>query len=132
MDLAFDLDEALKREDLSLKDIKSLMDPPVPGVPSDITEKQLALFLNACNKDVEYTRKVMEAHYLARKNAPEFFNNRDPELPKIQQCLGAQDYSVLPVTPDGHHVIFHALKDFKSSNYHFENAVKTFFMQIGE
>lgn len=36
------------------------------------------------------------------------------------------------MTPDGYHVIFHALKDFKSSNYHFENASKTFFMQIGE
>lgn len=90
MDLAFDLDEALAREDLSLKDIKSLRDPPVPGVPTDVTDKQLALFLNACDKDVEYTRRVMETHYLARKNSPEFFKERDPELPKIQQCLSAQ------------------------------------------
>lgn len=90
MDLAYDLNEAMKREELSLKDVKSLRDPVIPGAPTDITDKQLALFLNACNKDLEYTRKVIEAYYAARKNAPELFDNRDPTLPKTQQCLNAQ------------------------------------------
>lgn len=43
-----------------------------------------------------------------------------------------RDYSFLPVTKDGYHVIFHALKDYKTSAYHFENAVKSTFMLIGE
>lgn len=90
MDLAFDLNEALGREDLSIKDIRSLRDPSIPGTPNDITDKQLALFLNACNKDVEYTRKVIESYYEAKRNAPELFDNRDPTSPKIQQCLKAQ------------------------------------------
>lgn len=90
MDLAFDLDEALARENLSIKDIRSLRDPSIPGTPSGITDKQLALFLNACDKDIEYTRKVIECYYEARKNAPELFDDRDPTSPKVQQCLKAQ------------------------------------------
>lgn len=46
-------------------------------------------------------------------------------------CI-SRDYSFLPVTPDGYHVIYHALKDFKASAYHFENAVRTHFMLIGK
>lgn len=90
MDLAFDLNEAIAREDLSLKDIRSLRDPQIPGAPIDITDKQLALFLNACNRDLEYTRKVIEDYYVARKNAPELFDERDPTSPKTQQCLNSQ------------------------------------------
>ena len=131
MDLAYDLKEAMEREGLSYEDISKLREPPIPGVPLTITDKQLALFLNACDKDIPYTRKVIELYYEARKNGPEFFDNRNPTNPKIQQCLAAQDYSFLPVTEDGYHVIFHALKDYKTSAYHFENAVKTTFMLIG-
>lgn len=90
MDLAFNLDEAIAREDISLKDIRSLRDPPIKGAPLDITDKQLSLFLNACDKNVDYTRKVIESYYLARKNAPELFDERDPTSEKVQQCLKAQ------------------------------------------
>lgn len=44
--------------------------------------------------------------------------------------FSSRDYFFLPVTPDGYHVIFHALKDPKTSSYHFENAVKSTFMLI--
>lgn len=90
MDLAYDLDEAISRENLSLKDVKGLRDPMIPGVPADITDKQLAHFYNACDKDLDYTRKVIESYYSARKNGPELFDDRDPMNPKIQQCLNAQ------------------------------------------
>lgn len=90
MDLAYNFDEAVIRENLSIKDINSLRDPPIKGAPSDITDKQLALFLNACDKDVQYTRKVIEAYYLARSQGPELFDERDPASDKIQQCLRSQ------------------------------------------
>lgn len=90
MDLAYSLEEAMARENMSIKDINSLRTPAIPGVPTDITDKQLALFLNACDKKVDYTRKVIEEYYKARQNAPELFGNRDPTTPKIQQCLTAQ------------------------------------------
>lgn len=90
MDLAYDLDEALIREGVSKDDLQMLRDAQIPGVPSDITDKQLLLFLNAYNKDQEKSREVIEAYYKARKNGPEFFSVRDAQSDEIKQCFEAQ------------------------------------------
>lgn len=90
MDLAFDLNEALAREGLSLEDIKRLREDLSPGTPEEITDKQLVLFLNACGNDQDYTRKVIREYYKARKNAPEYFNNRDPTSDQITQAFKTQ------------------------------------------
>lgn len=89
-DLGYDLAEALEREDLSREDLKALRQPPVEGVPATITDKQLACFLDACDKNIDETRKVLKIYYEARKNGPELFNNRDPHSAAIQQCLQNQ------------------------------------------
>uniref|UniRef100_A0A182UD92 CRAL-TRIO domain-containing protein n=1 Tax=Anopheles melas TaxID=34690 RepID=A0A182UD92_9DIPT len=119
-DLGYDLAEALEREDLSREDLKALRQPPVEGVPATITDKQLACFLDACDKNIDETRKVLKIYYEARKNGPELFNNRDPHSAAIQQCLQNHGYSV----------VFHRLKNSRSSNYHFDEAIKTYFMTI--
>ncbi|GAB0093017.1 alpha-tocopherol transfer protein-like [Sergentomyia squamirostris] len=129
LDLEYDLDEALKRENLSRNDLAKLREPPITGVPTNITDKQLALFLNACGT-VEEARKVIKIYYDARRNAPELFAERDPRRSETQKCLQCQDYFYLPLTPKGYHVIFHRLSDYKISSYYFENAIKTHFMSI--
>lgn len=89
-ELGYDLDEALKRECISISDLKALRTPPVDGVPLNVTDKQLLLFYNGCNKDVEFSRKVMKIYYDSRRNTPEHFSSRDPKSDKLQQCFGAQ------------------------------------------
>lgn len=89
-ELGYDLDEALKRENLSLSDLKSLRTPPVDGVPVSITDKQLLLFYNGCNKNIEFSRKVMKIYYDSRRITPEHFSSRDPKSEKLQQCFEAQ------------------------------------------
>ncbi|ETN60609.1 phosphatidylinositol transfer protein [Anopheles darlingi] len=129
-DLGYNLEEALEREGLSREDLKALRNPPIEGVPSSITDKQLACFLDACDKNIDETRKVLKIYYDARKNAPELFNNRDPLSAPVQQCFQNQDYFPLPTTPSGYSVIFHRLKNPKASNYVFDEAIKTYFMTI--
>lgn len=90
MDLEYNLEQALERQNISIQEVHKLRDPPVSGVPIDITDKQLTLFLNACNANVETARKVLKSYYEARKNGPELFGNRDPKSPSIQQCLDCQ------------------------------------------
>lgn len=90
MDLLFDLEEALARENISIDDIHILRNPLPPGTPTDITDKQLCLFLNACDKDIPSTRKVIEAFYKERKNSPEFFSDRDPTSSQITQAFEGQ------------------------------------------
>lgn len=90
MDLQYDLNEALTREGLSLHDIHALRKSDIPGCPKSITDKQLALFLNACDKDLEQAKKVIKLYYEAKKSMPEFFNDRDPTKESIQQCFKGQ------------------------------------------
>lgn len=86
-ELDYDYKAALKRQDISEEDIKSLRISPPENMPIQITDKQLALFFNACNKNIKETRKVIEIYFNARKNAPEHFTDRDPNSASIQQCL---------------------------------------------
>lgn len=89
-ELGYNLDEALKRVNISISDLKALRSPPVDGVPDSITDKQLLLFYNGCNKNIEFSRKVMKINYDARRNAPEHFSSRDPKSDKLKQCFEAQ------------------------------------------
>jgi endoplasmic reticulum protein 29 len=94
-----------------------------------ITELQLLLFLDACGGAEEGAR-VAKIYYEIKKNSPEHFSNRDPESPKILQCLQHQDYFYLPSRPNGDHIIFHRLSSSRASDYRFDEAIKTFFMTI--
>lgn len=75
--------------------------------------------------------KVIKIYYDVKKNTPQLFKNRDPESPAVQQCLNNQINLYLPVTPDGCSVIYHGLSNDKSANYNFDEATKTFFMNLG-
>ena len=92
---------------------------------------QLLLFLDSCG-GIEGATKVIKIYYDIKRTSPELFLNRDPENPKIQQCLQHQDYFHLPCLPDGSLLIFHRLSSSKASHYVFEEAIKTFFMTIGK
>jgi len=130
-DLEYDYSEALKRQDHKQSDVDTLRSVvgEFPIVPRSITDKQLLLFLDSCG-GIEGASKVLKTYYKIKKNSPEHFFNRDPQSPKIQQCLGHQDYFYLPNTPRGDLVVFHRLSSSKSSDYHFDEAIKTFFMTI--
>lgn len=43
-----------------------------------------------------------------------------------------RDYFYIPAGPQGFPIIFHRLSNSKPGNYHFDEAIKTFFMTIGK
>jgi hypothetical protein len=88
-ELGYNLEEAIKREHMKLEDIRAVNNPPVPGLPANITDKQLANFLSACGS-VEEARKVIKLFYDIRRDATAIFSQRDPESKEIQQCLQNQ------------------------------------------
>lgn len=65
-----------------------------------------------------------------KQNHVEHFKLRDPDHPKIQQCLASQDYFYLPNSPTGDIIVFHRLSSSRASDYVFDEAIKTFFMTI--
>lgn len=93
---------------------------------------KLLLFLNTFKSDVDKSAEKLENYYKMKKEAPEFFANRDLESVEIQRSLDHQDYVALPVTPDDCHLIFHRLSSHEPKHYVFDDAVKTFIMTSGE
>lgn len=92
---------------------------------------KILLFLDSCGSIQNVTR-VAKKYYETKNSSPEHFKLRDPQHPKLQQCFGHQDYVNLPNLPNGDLLIFHRLSSSRSGDYVFDEAIKTFFMLIGE
>jgi hypothetical protein len=132
LDLDYDYSEALQRQGRKQSDVDALRQSMLSFavIPKSITNKQLLLFLDSC-ETIENATRVAKKYYDIKKSSPEHFLNRDPQHPKIQQCLGHQDYINLPSLPNGDILIFHRLSTSRSGDYIFDEAIKTFFMLIG-
>lgn len=127
----YDYLEALRRQKRKQSEVDELRKAvsKIPHIPKAITDKQLLLFIDACD-GLDDSTNVCNLYYEARRKNKENFKNRDPEDPKIQQCMGHQDYFYLPNTPSGDVVIFHRLSSSRAYDYVFDEALKTFYMTI--
>lgn len=90
LNLGYDLDEALKREGVQRDVLKKLRDAGIAEMPDSVTDHQLLLFYQACDKDFDDTIRTIVKYYMHKKNATEHFAARDPVSPHIQQCLKNQ------------------------------------------
>lgn len=90
-DLGYDLAEAMERRShkISEKTIEALRAELSESklVPKTVTNKLLALFLDASDGSIEEAKRTVEIYYDAKHNAPEHFTYRDPKSDEIQQCL---------------------------------------------
>lgn len=67
-----------------------------------------------------------------KRNAPEFFANRDVLSISIQNAFRDQVFLTLPVTPENYNVVFHRLTSYEPKKYVFDEAIKVFIMTAGE
>ncbi|PNF19141.1 hypothetical protein B7P43_G09788 [Cryptotermes secundus] len=94
-----------------------------------ISEEHLIMFLHSCYYDVARTMDCIETYYTIRTNIPEIFTNRDLKRIENQKMLAVLNYIQLPVRdPNGHHIIFHSLKENEPSKYCFSDAARIYFM----
>lgn len=131
-DLGYDLEEALIRTNISKNDLERLRKSvsTLQGVPKNLTDKQLLLFLNACGS-IEEATNVIKIYYDSRKNCPEHFNDRDPYGPGVKKCFENQHYFVVkPTETENCPIIFDKLKKSKASDFSCDNSCKTFCMTI--
>lgn len=106
-DLGYDLSEALQRRShkISQKALEALRAELSDAklVPKTITDKQLALFLDASDGSTSVAKKTIEIYYDAKHSAPEHFTYRDPRSDEIEQCLLNQyAWSLRPLNIDKH------------------------------
>lgn len=154
---AYDYEEALTRQNLKQKNVDLLREKTKRSkfVPRYIHDKQvskiwkllcnqrlifflwillpkLLLFANACKDDIDKGSKWLHIYYKMKRNAPEFFANRDVLSEGIQNALHDQFYFSLPVTPDGCNVVCHKLRSYDPKKYVFDEAIKTFIITTGK
>lgn len=90
LQMEFDLNDALKRENVEKTTLENLRKSKIPGMPESITDQHLLLFYCACEKDFNVTKQVIQNYFQHKPNALEHFSGRDPDSPKIKQCLQNQ------------------------------------------
>ncbi|XP_075231069.1 alpha-tocopherol transfer protein-like [Lycorma delicatula] len=118
----------LKKEDIA--ELRQWMKTQ-PHLPQNVTDEQLILFYHSCYYDMEATKSCVEIYYTTRTNTPEFFSNRNLDLPETQQALKALYYGCIPVKdPNGYQIIFHKLQSSDASKYVFNDGVKLLSMAI--
>lgn len=86
----FDLNTALKRENISMRTLCDLRESQPKGMPDSITDHQLLLFYSACDKDFDNARDTIQNYYKYKRNVSSFFADRDPSSDRVQQCLNNQ------------------------------------------
>ncbi|KAK5638980.1 hypothetical protein RI129_013275 [Pyrocoelia pectoralis] len=59
------------------------------------------MFLRGCKFRLQTVKEKMEEFYLLRTLLPEYFENRDPLLPEIQELLNHQIVLALPLNKEG-------------------------------
>lgn len=95
VDLEFDYIKTTKAlEKFSQKDIDELKQwtqdlDPAKCVPKDLSDKQIVLFYGACESDIPNTKMCIEKYYSCKKNAPEFFLNRNVTYEEVAPYLEA-------------------------------------------
>uniref|UniRef100_A0A1A9V8R4 CRAL-TRIO domain-containing protein n=1 Tax=Glossina austeni TaxID=7395 RepID=A0A1A9V8R4_GLOAU len=58
-----------------------------PNINARMDYENLAFFLRSCKYDLERTKKKIKCFYQMRADRPEWFSQRNPFLPEVQQLL---------------------------------------------
>lgn len=152
---SYNYEEALERQNLKQKNVDLLREKTKRSkfVPRYIHDKQvrqiqklfrnqlsfnfvffmlkLLLFANACKDDIDKGSKWLHIYYKMKRNAPEFFANRDVLSDEIQNALRDQFFYTLPVY-NGCNVVCHSLRSYEPKKYVFDEAIKTFIITTGK
>ncbi|XP_039295700.1 alpha-tocopherol transfer protein-like [Nilaparvata lugens] len=94
----------------------------------NIDDHLLSRFLHCSNNSIEQTKMTLEKFFTMRGDSQEFFQNRDPLLPSIQNIFKIIDIIPLPkTTPEGYKVFVYRLEDPNPDSFNHLDYVRTFF-----
>uniref|UniRef100_A0A336M194 CSON010066 protein n=1 Tax=Culicoides sonorensis TaxID=179676 RepID=A0A336M194_CULSO len=115
----FDLNTALKRENVSLEILSHLRKGLEGDVAQWISDHQLLLFYMAFEQNIEKTRKAIKNYAKMKRNNSIYFHYRDPT-----------QFFFLPVTPQKMSLVYGGLSTSDTSKFCFDTTIKTVLMVI--
>ncbi|KAB0791370.1 hypothetical protein PPYR_03170 [Photinus pyralis] len=125
-------DEYKKNKELRADDMKALQEwvRKQPHLPH-VSDFQLALFLHSCHFSMEQAKVTIEKFFTYRGAWGDFFANRDPRDPKLQNDMKVSLCSFLPErTPENYKLLYFKLVDVDVNKYAVSDCVKLFDMAI--
>ncbi|EEB12928.1 protein C20orf121, putative [Pediculus humanus corporis] len=103
-----------------------------PHLPKTFDDGRLMTFLRGCKFSLEKTKRKLDMYFTMRAAIPEFFSNRDPFDPAIQEIMKQVHIPPLPgLTPEGRRVIVMRGIDKDQPTPNVAEAMKIVFM-IGD
>ncbi|XP_065169737.1 retinol-binding protein pinta-like isoform X2 [Atheta coriaria] len=100
-----------------------------PHLPQNIEDQLLRRFIISAFHSVEKTKALIDLNYTLRSQAPEIFDNRDPDLHEIQNVFNLVDFCPLPkLTEKKHKLFIYRLADSDPDRFAYADVLKAFFM----
>ncbi|KAK6620637.1 hypothetical protein RUM43_010932 [Polyplax serrata] len=126
-----ELNENVDTRAQDLQTIKEWLDLQ-PHLPKNFDDARLMTFLRGCKFSLEKTKRKLDMYFTMRSAIPEFFSNRNPLDPTIQDIMKNIHVPPLPgLTPEGRRVIVMRGIDKDQATPNVAEAMKVVFM-IGD
>ncbi|KAI5725187.1 hypothetical protein M8J77_012235 [Diaphorina citri] len=106
-----ELNEDENSRDKDLEHIKEWLKRQ-PHLPQFNDDQRIMTFLRGCKFSLEKTKKKLDMYFTMRAAVPEFFANRDPTSPELQETMKQVHVPPMPgLTPNGRRVIIMRASD---------------------
>ncbi|XP_073979268.1 alpha-tocopherol transfer protein [Rhodnius prolixus] len=97
--------------------------------PDEIDDHLIERFLTCCDYSLERTKATMDLFFCLRADTPEFFTDRDPLHPRMQEVFNLIDLLPLPqLTSQGYKCFLYRLANPDPERFVFNDYVKCFFL----
>ncbi|XP_055626116.1 retinol-binding protein pinta-like [Toxorhynchites rutilus septentrionalis] len=124
-----ELNEVTSRIPNDLEAIKSWL-ARQPHLNPRTDDQFLVSFLRGCKYSLEKTKDKLDNYYAVKSAIPEFFENRDPTDPKIQEnaMLGVNLPLPFSIGPDGPRIVLVRMGCYDANQYSIVDIMKVCYM----
>lgn len=81
------LNETEEKRDLALREIRRWLEEEKQDLHARLEDEYILPFLRGCKFNLEKTKAKLGNYYTMRRDRPEWFSNRNPLLPEIQELV---------------------------------------------
>ncbi|KAJ8965222.1 hypothetical protein NQ314_004292 [Rhamnusium bicolor] len=99
------LNETEERRETALIEMKKWLVEEKPNLHARLEDKYILPFLRGCKFDCEKTKVKLTNYYTLRRNQPQWFQNRNPLLPEIQELVKLGIFVPLTLTLENRLVV---------------------------
>lgn len=79
----YNTEDLIKDNEISRTDLQDLREFLLEENLAKLSDEQIIIFLLSCDKNIDFTKETIRAHYKIKKDYPKYFTNRSIDRPDI-------------------------------------------------